>query len=105
MTSQSIEIRARNIKILDGGISFWPKFFGSEKLLKIRDDIDTLEYSCRLQKTRTGNYFLLIPQYIEMTKSTTTKTCAIDPGIRTMLTGYDPEGVIFEFGGELSRIV
>ena len=106
MHSQTIEIRARAINLLDGGVSFWPTFFGvNDKVFKIKDNLESFEYSCRLQKEHTGKYYLIVPYYHEKTKSKATKTCSIDPGIRTMLTGYDPEGVIFEFGTELDRII
>lgn len=102
--SNSIEIRYRSFKINTNGFGLWPSYFGKKSILKIKDDLPPLNYSCRLQTTITGNYYLCVPEYKKTTKSTTTKTCAIDPGVRTMLTGYDPEGFIFEAGLKIDSI-
>ena len=108
--SQSVEIRLRAIKFIEKekerGITFWSKFFGKgNDVIQIKDKGSySLQYSCRIQKTRTGQYYLCIPEHKEVKESTTTRTCAIDPGVRTMLTGFDPDGLVFEFGKEFDRI-
>jgi putative transposase len=111
-TSQSVEIRSRAITFKvnsdnSQGVTFWKKFFGkNNSVIQIKEkNPPIINYSCRIKKTRLNNYYLCIPYYKEIKKSTTTKTCAIDPGVRTMLTGYDPEGYIFEFGKEIDKIM
>jgi putative transposase len=94
----SIEIRARSINIKENGIQIYPTFFKDEPIIRVKDDLPVIEYSIRLQKTIHNEYYICIPMYKPIQKSNTKKTCAIDPGVRTMLTGYDPEGEVFEIG-------
>jgi transposase len=54
------------------------------------------EYSVRLQKTG-DKYYIIIPRNKELPKVDTT-ICSIDPGVRSFITGYDPNGRVFEFG-------
>ena len=109
--TQSIEIRARNINVkIEGGVKFWSKSFGSKdsQLIKVKEVLPPLEYSCRLQRTRSGKYYLCVPQYNPPKKPwkyRIYKSCAIDPGVRTMLTGYDPDGIIFEMGMNQDAVV
>ena len=103
--SQSIEVRERGIRIKDGGFTIWPRFFGRGEALQTKERLPELNYSCRLQRTRTGKYYLCIPQHKITTKRKKTRTCALDPGVRTMLTGYDPDGFIFELGLNIDLIV
>jgi putative transposase len=105
MPTNSIELRSRGIKVKDNGIVIWPRFMGRNEILQIKEAIPSLHYSCRLQLTRSGEYYLCIPEYKEKKCKRTGKTCAIDPGVRTMLTGYDPDGFIFELGLNMDVIV
>ena len=103
--SQSIEIRSRSVGVRENGFVIWSKFFGSKESLMVKEELPELNYSLRLQKTRTGDYYLCIPRHRDYYKVNGEKTCAIDPGVRTMLTGYDPEGFIFELGTNIDQIV
>lgn len=107
--SQSIEIRARSIKQEKTTLKFWHNFFGFRKKvvpgIRFKGDFPELSYSCRLQRNRDGKFYLCIPGYKKFPKTTSTKVCAIDPGVRTMLTGYDPDGFVFEFGTNLDKIM
>lgn len=104
--SQSIEIRARAIKQKQRYIRFWSKSFGLKKNegILIKENLPELNYSCRLQKTRTGKYYLCIPTHKEYQKNNTGKICALDPGVRCFQTIYDPEGDIVKFGQNFDKI-
>jgi putative transposase len=57
----------------------------------------------RLQRTSLGHYYLCIPtdQPVEtkaMTSDNQARIIALDPGVRTFQTCYDPRGQLFEFG-------
>ena len=68
-----------------------------------------LDHDCRLTRTRLGHYYLCLclpngseNQALEPQKH---HTIALDPGVRTFLTGYDADGQIVEWGTkDMSRI-
>jgi putative transposase len=76
-----------------------------------------LEYDSRLLRTRLGHYYLCIPKPLEITHESQVRqftaeeevqgagVIALDPGIRTFQTCYDPSGVVVEFGkNDIGRI-
>lgn len=71
---------------------------------------DKLDYDSRIIKTEANEYYICIPRKISCENQTTKniRVISIDPGVRTFLTGYDPEGKIIEIGkndiGYLSRL-
>ena len=89
--------------------SFFSKTVGSLRCAETLP-MDFNTYDCRLIKERTGKFFLCIPRPLEYeyerTKSTTllnqhnrqSSVIALDPGVRTFLTGYSPSGEIVEMG-------
>jgi len=93
--TSSIEIRARTIKLIDGGIRFFPTYFRFEKTegITINESISEINYSVRLQRTREGKYYLCIPKNKEFKQTNSIRTCAIDPGVRSFITIYDPQGI------------
>jgi len=107
--SQSIEIRSRSITYLKetSQLRFYPKYFNLKKGEGIRiktKNLPDIEYSCRIQRNY-DTYYLNIPVYKVFKQSKTKKVCAIDPGVRTMLTGFEPNGTVFEIGsGDISKI-
>ena len=105
--SNSIEIQSRSIKSLNDRIRFWPTYFGFSKNegIKIKEVLPELNYSCRLQRTRSKDYFLCIPIYKEFTQFKTKKICALDPGVRTFQTVYSPNGEVYELGTNFEAIV
>ena len=58
-------------------------------------DITTFNYSCRLT-LYYDDYYLLVPYIRKVEPAASGRVCAIDPGVRTFLTGYDPNGATFE---------
>ncbi len=110
--SQSIEIRARTIKRNENGygFSFYPMLFGKGKknrsIIRTKEPIPLLNYSIRLVRKKSM-YYLHIPCYHahppitpNMSQVTRHLVASIDPGVRTMLSGYDPQGRSFEIGTE-----
>lgn len=72
-----------------------------------------LNYTSRLIKTEVNEYYLCVPlplnKKCESQAPSCFKTIAMDPGVRTLLTGYDIDGRIIEFGkndiGRLARLL
>ena len=95
--------------------SAFKKAGAEETLLSSETFPDTIHYDCRLQCTRLGEYYfcLLLPRETSENQariSTSTAAApsilAIDPGVRTFLTGYEPStGAFVEWGkGDIKRM-
>jgi IS605 OrfB family transposase len=101
----SIELRSRNFTYLRKlrKIRFFPTFFGfsNKDGIKIKTDLRgvNINYSCRLLKT-DDRFYLCIPTYKPVTIHTNETICALDPGIRTFMTGYDPMSGGFEYANK-----
>lgn len=93
--TSSIEIRSRTIKVLDRSLRLFPTYFGFKKEdgIAIKEVIPNLNYSVRLQRTREGRYYVCIPRGIEYEQTINGNVCAIDPGVRSFITIYDPNGL------------
>ena len=88
---QSFFIRERDWNYESGNVS-WMKQIKSKEPFEIK-------YDTRVLKDGVGKYFILVLKPLEpITVSERRKIVSIDPGQRTFLTCYDPEGSIFEFG-------
>lgn len=76
-------------------LKYGPELKASQRLPK------NLKHDTRLQYTR-GEYFLCVltakPEREEVNPVPHAKVIALDPGVRTFLTGYDYEGKMIEFG-------
>ena len=88
---------------------FYPKFWGKEPLRSSEPLPDTVDYDCRLVRTRLNQYYLCIPMPLEMASDNQARQpkriVALDPGVRTFHTAYDPSGAVMEFGkGDMKRI-
>jgi putative transposase len=100
-TSDSIAILAKHWK--SAGI-FHPTFWGKIPLRSSEPLPAALAYDCRLQHVR-GEYYLCIPQPLEMRSenqapdfSAEGSVISLDPGVRTFLSGYNPDGSLTSFG-------
>jgi putative transposase len=60
----------------------------------------TLEYGGRLVRTPLNTYFFVINESVLMKPKLAHHVIAIDPGVRTFLTGYDPSGHIVSIGDQ-----
>ena len=68
-----------------------------------------LGHDCRLMRTKLGHYYLCLCLPIESEnqalQSSKQYTIALDPGVRTFLTGYDADGQVVEWGTkDMSRL-
>lgn len=84
-----------------------PYLHGYEKLP------EKLIYDSRLQRTRWGEFYLCVlspldapyPDSSYETQGLDQNVIALDPGVRTFVTGYDPDGRIMECGkSDVGRI-
>jgi IS605 OrfB family transposase len=92
----SIEIQSRTFKSTDVSVlKFFQQYFGFKKNegILIKEAIPGLNYSPRLQRTREGEYYLCAPRVKEFDQTDSIRTCAIDPGVRSFITIYDPHGL------------
>lgn len=118
--SESIVIHGKHWK--DTSKVFYAAAFkkrGAETTLRTSETLpDTILYDCRLQRTRLGHYYFCLLSPMATTSEnqthplpnvdteTTPRILAIDPGVRTFLTGYEPAtGRFVEWGaGDMKRI-
>jgi putative transposase len=108
-TSDSIVIHSKHWK--KAGI-FHPTYWGKVPIHTTEELPDKLDYDCRLQRTRLGDFYLCIPQPLLIRGENQTPQnvrgstiLAIDPGVRTFITGYSPDGTIIEWGtNDMARI-
>jgi putative transposase len=106
--TESIFIRGRSFK---KGV-FYTKYFGKEPIRSGQLIPDSIEYDCRLLRTRLNKYYICIPKPLEVASDNQARlqnrVIALDPGVRTFQTGYDPSGTILEFGrndgGRIARL-
>ena len=101
--SDSITILSKHYK--SKGV-FFPRFWGKEPI-KAREELpEKLEYDSRIVRTRLGHFYFCIPTPIVVNSDATKNNIiALDPGIRTFCTGYDPSGRALELGkGDIGRI-
>lgn len=58
-----------------------------------------LAHEFKIQKLRTGDWYLIVPLDVEIKSSENQGTIiSLDPGVRTFLTGYSPDGDLYKFG-------
>ncbi len=57
-----------------------------------------IDFEFSIFKDITGQHYIIIPYLVEKTKNEKDNIIALDPGVRTFQTGYDPEGSVFEAG-------
>ncbi len=109
--STSIEIRPRDINVASVNnriVRFLPNFFKFKRITEDITNINTdygfkyqgiipefINYSCRLQMLKTGQFYLIIPQSKQFNQFNNNLTCAIDPRVRNFITTYDTEGYAF----------
>ena len=101
--SQAITIHSKHWK--RAGI-FHPKSWGKEPLRAAEPLPDNLIYDTKMIRNRLGEFYLCqILPLEEVTHQPEEKIIALDPGVRTFMTGYSPEGTIMEWGkGDMQRI-
>ena len=120
--SESIVIHSKHYK--SRGV-FYPEMFGPDPVRAAEVLPDKLNYDCRLQKTRLGEFYfcILLPLDIGSENKAPVsvfkkrrarrrseeqpqvavseveqRILALDPGVRTFFTGYSPSGEVVEWG-------
>lgn len=105
--SASIVIHNKHFKNKIFYPTFWKK---KDKIIKTKEPLpDLLGYDTRLQRTRLGEYYFCILNCKEPQIQPKKEKCkvdvnknegiiALDPGVRTFMTGYDTNNKIFEWG-------
>ena len=87
---------------------FYTTYFGKDEWMKSSEPLpDKVDGDCRLLKTKTGKYFLVMPvkKKVVEQKKEREKIAALDPGVRTFQSVYSPEGSFIEIGpNAISRI-
>jgi putative transposase len=80
----------------------YPSKFGSVPLRSTEPLPERLDHDAHLIRTRLGHYYLCITLDVRWDEnqvpSETSRIAAIDPGVRTPHTLYDPSGKLIEFG-------
>ncbi|MGL5196355.1 MAG: RNA-guided endonuclease InsQ/TnpB family protein [Chroococcales cyanobacterium] len=51
-----------------------------------------------------GKWYGIFPEYVETTPTEQSKVIALDPGVRTFLTGFDGEKIVEFGGGDIGKI-
>lgn len=98
-----VHIRSRDIKYLKRRreIRVYPKYLNLQKNRGLRIKTDLSKYkidnSCKLIR-ENDKFYLHVCHYQPKWESQTDSVLAIDPGVRTFITGYDPNGNLIEMG-------
>jgi putative transposase len=104
-----IDIKDDQRKSISMFSTFFTRKVGSLKCAESLP-LDFNAYDCRLVKERTGRFYLHLPRPLEHQYERTkrvadhlhpdqqTLVVALDPGVRTFMTGYSPSGDVLELG-------
>jgi IS605 OrfB family transposase len=89
--------------------NFYSGIFSPNKMRHSEKLPNKLKYDSRLLRTPLNEYYLSIPEPLEtMDENQVHKSKSmifIDPGVKTFITGYDPEGKVIHWGeGDIGRI-
>lgn len=93
-----------------GQIHIFPKAFGTAPLKTAEPVPDTVHmYDSRIVKTAVGHYFLsvptvVVPQTLDEHIQGPERVLALDPGVRSFMTGYSPLGLTVEWGARASTL-
>ena len=104
--SEAITIHSKHWKA--PGV-FHPNRFGRQPVRAAEPLPCDLVYDTKLTKDRLGRFFLcqILPlrQEVDSEHLLKEKVISLDPGVRTFMTGYSPEGTIAEWGSrDMQRI-
>lgn len=98
-TSQAIQFKTGNFK--NG--TWYPKTTFGLSFCSQQKIPQQCEYGTELVYKR-GKWFACFPRYVETTDTGSDKVIALDPGVRSFLTGYDGENVLEIGKGDIGRI-
>lgn len=79
--------------------NFYSQIFRPDKVKSSEKLPEKLDYTSRLKRTPTNKYYFCFPKVLELKgENQANKIIFIDPGVKTFLTGYDPDGKIIIWG-------
>lgn len=86
--------------------TFYKTFIGKNEYISSSEPVpEKLPFESVITKDRLNNYFLSIPQEVEKIDKPLKGIIALDPGVRTFCSGYDPSGKMIEWGvNDIQRI-
>lgn len=97
--SESIVIPKKDYKRAN---VFFPRSLGIEGIKSSETLPEKLDFDTRLQRTNLGHFYLCLLSDIEIKSDNQApkikNIISLDPGVRTFITGYDPNGSIYEWG-------
>lgn len=73
------------------------------KILINTNKVLNLENDFKIQKTLNNKWFLILTKYINIKNVKNNSICALDPGIKTLLTGIDNNGNTFMIGKNITK--
>lgn len=93
--------------------NFYSSVFRPDKLKSSEPLPEVLDYTSRLIRTPTREYYLSIPKPMvkrcENQAPKESRIISIDPGVKNFLTGYDPSGNVYTWGkndiGRIARLL
>lgn len=72
--------------------------------IKIMEEVSNIDHDIQIMKVKPDIWFLLVPESRECKKSNNEKNiCAIDPGMKTFMTGVGIDGTAFKIGEEFRQ--
>jgi putative transposase len=98
--TQSIKFKAGNY--LHG--TWFPQLTKGMTFAASQPLADNCSYGTQLVRDRR-RWFAILPEFVPTSQTEQNKVIALDPGIRTFLTGYDGESVLEIAKGDIERVV
>jgi len=101
--TQSIVIPKVAIKLLkqEGTLKMYPTFLQTALRINIKQ-VDNINNDCRLVMDKLGRFYLHVPTYcdyaFENQEGKKQSWASLDPGVRTFMTLYSPDGLAIRFG-------
>jgi putative transposase len=101
---QSLVVHAKHWGVYDRGA--FASVFSSTAMVAAEPLPDTLDYDGRLVVDRTGRWYMCFQELPRMRTPLPRegeRVIALDPGCRKFMTGFDPQGAIYEWGSHDDR--
>jgi putative transposase len=95
---QSLVVHAKYWSLMRG---VYATLFSPTAMVAAEPLPDTLDYDARLVVDRTGRWYLCfqdVPRVRTPLPREDKRVIALDPGCRKFITGFDPQGAIYEWG-------
>lgn len=84
-----------NVAVGNNAVRFHNSYFASDPWIRTSNQLSPIEFSIRLQRLRSGEFYLCAPRYIVFVQTQSTRVCSIHPGVRGFATVYDPTSTAF----------